>query len=298
VLTGLQQTGTTTNEYERRSAAARRRQTSIPLTVCSSVVATARLRLSRLLSHPVTRGLELDDPRLTALRVEVIQQKPFLRRIYSEWYQLIRSRIPDGAGAVLELGSGGGYFRQFVPHIIRSDVFLGSNLDLVTDARHLPFGPNRLKAITMTDVFHHVPKPEAFLREAIDCLRPGGRIIMIEPWVCRWSTLIYRHLHHEPFLPEAESWDFPETGPLSGANGALPWIVFVRDRQTFIRKFPELEIEEIRPMMPVRYLLSGGVSLRDIVPSVTYTAWQRLETALSNWNETLGMFALFSLRRL
>ena len=190
-------------------------------------MATFRLRLSQLLSHPLTRGLEVDDPRLTALRVQVIQRKPFLRRIYSEWYQLICSKIPDGAGAVLELGSGAGYFQQFAPDALRSDVFFGRNLDLVTDARRLPFRRGSLRAITMTDVFHHIPKPDAFLREAVHCLRPGGRIVMIEPWVCGWSTLIYRHLHHEPFLPETDSWDFPESGPLSGANGALPWIMFV-----------------------------------------------------------------------
>jgi 2-polyprenyl-3-methyl-5-hydroxy-6-metoxy-1,4-benzoquinol methylase len=26
----------------------------------------------------------------------------------------------------------------------------------------------------MTDVFHHIPKPEAFLKEASRCLRPKG----------------------------------------------------------------------------------------------------------------------------
>jgi ubiquinone/menaquinone biosynthesis C-methylase UbiE len=47
----------------------------------------------------------------------------------------------------------------------------------------------------MTDVFHHIPKPEAFLKEASRCLRPGGRIVMIEPWICGWSKLVYGYLH-------------------------------------------------------------------------------------------------------
>ena len=32
------------------------------------------------------------------------------------------------------------------------------------------------------------------------------------------------------------------------------------------REFPQLEIEEVSPMMPLRYLLSGGVSMRNLVP--------------------------------
>ena len=73
---------------------------------------------------------------------------------------------------------------------------------------------------------------------------------MIEPWVTPWSRLIYTKLHHEPFNPESEKWDFPSSGPLSGANGALPWIVFCRDRHLFEERYPQWEIVTIKPMMP------------------------------------------------
>jgi hypothetical protein len=56
---------------------------------------------------------------------------------------------------------------------------------------------------------------------------------MIEPWVSTLSRPIYTRLHHEPFNPDAKDWSFPDTGPLSGANGALPWIIFQRDRHHF-----------------------------------------------------------------
>src|SRR5262245_24065933 len=200
-----------------------------------------------ILQHPLTRSVELDDPKMTELRLRVIKSKPFLRRIYWDWYQMISSRIPAGEGAVLEIGSGAGYFTDIVPDAISSEVFFCRNADLITDARRLPFRDGSLKAIAMTDVFHHIPEPEAFLEEAIRCLRPRGRILMVEPWVGRWSRLVYCHLHHEPFVPDAESWNVPEAGPLSSANGALPWIIFVRDRKILNRKFPELVIEEISP---------------------------------------------------
>ena len=40
--------------------------------------------LSDWLAHPITRGLDVDDPRTTELRLRILQDKPFLRRIYDE----------------------------------------------------------------------------------------------------------------------------------------------------------------------------------------------------------------------
>jgi len=250
-----------------------------------------------VLAHPLTKGLELDDPKTTELRLRIIQSKPFLQRIYDDWYRLIKSKIPGGSGLVLELGSGAGYFRKFLPDVIQSEVFVCQNVHLVSDARQLPFSNNSLKAIVMTDVFHHIPQVEIFLKEAVRCLQPAGRIVMVEPWVCAWSRFVYCHLHHEPFVPESTSWQIPTNGPLSGANGALPWIIFVRDREIFARQFPKLEVEEVSPMMPFRYLVSGGVSMRNLMPQAAWRIWQALEIAVTPWVDQLGMFALYSIRR-
>ena len=35
--------------------------------------------LARLLTHPLTRGLDLDEPATTALRRRLVAEKPFLR---------------------------------------------------------------------------------------------------------------------------------------------------------------------------------------------------------------------------
>ena len=114
---------------------------------------------------------------------------------------------------------------------------------------------------------------------------------MIEPWVTPWSRVVYTRLHHEPFRPDAPEWEFPSTGPLSGANGALAWIVFVRDREQFAREFPEWQIHVITPGMPFRYLLSGGVALRSLMPGSTFRLWRRIESGLQPWMDTWAMFA-------
>lgn len=254
--------------------------------------------LRSILAHPLTRGRSIDDPVTTELRRSIVISKPFLRAIYEDWYRAIRERVPDGNGSVLELGSGAGYFEQFLPGVITSEVFECPGVQRIVDARQLPFDSGELRGIVMTDVLHHIPDAAAFLREAERCLRPGGVVTMVEPWVSPWSRLIYTHLHHEPFEPEIERWDFPAKGPLSDANGALPWILFERDRKRFETEFASLKIEEIRPMMPFRYLVSGGVSMRNLMPGFTTPLWKLVEKACEPQMKRLAMFSLISLRRI
>jgi SAM-dependent methyltransferase len=254
--------------------------------------------LKTWLAHPLTKGLDIDDPCTTHVRQQIIQEKTFLRRIYQEWYRAIVAVLPSGQEAVLELGAGGGFMRDFVPDLIASELFYCPKIQAVVDGLHLPFATKSLRGIVMTNVLHHVPQPRLFFAEATRCVRPGGVMAMIEPWVTTWSRFVYSWLHHEPFDPEAPSWELPTSGPLSGANDALPWIIFARDRLKFEQQFPDWRIEQIKPMMPFRYLVSGGVSLRSLAPAWTFELWDQLENALGRWNNQLAMFAQIVLRRL
>ncbi|MCM2256349.1 MAG: class I SAM-dependent methyltransferase [Vicinamibacteria bacterium] len=253
--------------------------------------------IKRLLENPLTRGLPLDSPATTHVRRQVIATKPFLRRIYEEWYSDVARHLPPGPGRVLELGSGAGFLHEHVPDVIRSEIFHCPDMSVVLDGCHLPFAPRSLRAIVMTDVLHHVPDVRRFFAEATEAVREDGAMVLVEPWVTPWSRFVYGSFHHEPFLPEAPRWEFATTGPLSGANGALPWIVFERDRATFEREFPAWRIEVIRPGMPFCYLVSGGVSLRSLMPGWSYGAWRGLERALQPLMGQLAMFATIVLRR-
>src|ERR1700736_178810 len=155
--------------------------------------------IKKLLAHPGTRDLSIDDPQTTQRRRAIIRDNKFLWRIYDEWYRLISACIPEGPGRVLEVGSGAGFLAQHIPNLITSEVFFCPDTQLVLDARRLPFSSGSLKAIVLVDVLHHIPDNRAFLEETQRCLRPGGSIAMIEPWVSTWSRMVYTHLHHEPF---------------------------------------------------------------------------------------------------
>jgi SAM-dependent methyltransferase len=249
--------------------------------------------LASRLAHPLTRGLSVDDPRTTELRRDIVLGKPFLRALYLEWYARIKAALPRRQD-VLEIGSGGGFFSSVLPQVVSSELFAVPGVDVVADACALPFADLSLDAIVMTDVFHHIPDVEQFLTEATRCVRPSGRIVMVEPWYTPWSGWVYRTLHPEPFEPDG-GWTLSVTGPLSGANGALPWIVFQRDRAAFEARFPQWRIAAIEPLMPLCYLLSGGVSLRSLMPGFMYRPVRALEGLLQE--RRWAMFALIVLAK-
>jgi SAM-dependent methyltransferase len=249
------------------------------------------------LAHPLTREVDIDDPRALELRYQIIREKRFLRRIYQEWYFQLVAALPSVEGAVLEIGAGAGFLREYLPDAITSDVLQHSGVDVVMDGLDLPLPDAALRGIVMLDVLHHLSEPRRFFLEAARCVRPGGAIVMIEPWVTPWSKLIYTNFHHERFRTETPHWEFPSTGPLSGANGALPWILFERDRAQFEREFPDWRIQSIRIQMPFRYLVSGGVSMRALTPSWSFGFWRALEGALQPWMRSLGMCAFIKLER-
>jgi hypothetical protein len=140
-----------------------------------------------------------------------------------------------------------------------------------------------------------MPAARRFFAEAARCVRPGGRIVMIEPWVTAWSRFVYRRFHHEPFDPAAARWEFPPAGPLSGANMALPWIIFQRDRRRFEGEFPQWQLQSIRPCTPFCYILSGGVSMRSLCPGAAFGFWRGVEAMAHPLRGSLAMFARITL---
>jgi SAM-dependent methyltransferase len=224
----------------------------------------------------------LDDPaRITELR-QIIARKPALRAFYRDVYRRyaeLLERCPPGPA--LELGSGGGFVKDVVPDIVTSDVLPYDGVDRQVDAAAMPFPDASLRAICMLNVFHHIPDVAAFLREAERCLAPGGRVLIVDQYPGLIGGPIYRWLHHEPYDPRAADWHFPSSGPLSGANGALAWIVFARDRARFLREFPRLRLAAFRRHSPLGYWLAGGLERWSLVPGFLVPAARALDRALA-----------------
>jgi SAM-dependent methyltransferase len=231
----------------------------------------------------------LDDPaRYDELRRR-IRGKYAVDALYREVYARYAACLARGpaAGGVLEIGSGAGFARELVPGLIASDILPYAGLDLVLDARRLPFTSGSLRAILMFNVFHHIPDVGAMLGECERVLAPGGRMLIVDEHPGVIGGPVLRCIHHEPYDPRAAEWTFASTGPLSGANGALCWMVFRRDRATFERRFPGLAIARYAPHTPLRYWLAGGLKAWTLLPRALYGAATALDRRLAAvWPDT------------
>ncbi|MFN9719921.1 MAG: class I SAM-dependent methyltransferase [Planctomycetota bacterium] len=214
----------------------------------------------------------LDDPARESEISDIIRRKVSLRLLYEETYERYRSTLAQCPtdGIAIELGAGAGFVRDVIPEMLTADVLPYRSVDLVFDATRMPFADESLRFIGMLNVLHHIPDVASFLSECQRCLKPGGRMLIVDQYPGLLSKWIYRCLHHEPWNPDASDWSFPSGGPLSGANGALAWIVFFRDRQLFEQKFPDLRIHRITPHTPLRYWLSGGLKRWNLIPRLLW----------------------------
>ena len=256
------------------------------------------MRFKDLLKLGELKSIEdLNSPLTAEIHKAIIQKKPFLKKLYLDFYNEFKKSITDlPKGDLVEIGSGSGFIKEVIPEVITTDVFNGLNIDKVFSATSMPFKEGAVSAFFLFDVLHHIIDPLAFFNEVNRCLLDHGKIIMIEPYNSPWGSFVYKNFHHEPFDTNAD-WEITVNGRLTGANGALPWIIFFRDRERFQKKFPHLKIKRLTPHTPFRYLISGGLSYKQLLPSFTYDLVKGLETMLSPLNEFLGMFVTVELEK-
>ena len=228
-----------------------------------------------------------------------IARKSTLKTIYKQFYGYYRQclqRCPQG-GAVVEIGAGAGFASEMFPELITTDVIQYPTIDVVLDATQLPFPSRSVRCLMMVNTFHHIADCARFLEEAARCLIPEGRILIVDQHRGFISKPILKHFHHEHFDDCTVEWRFNSTGPLSSANGALTWIVFVRDRTKFERSRPELRLVRYEPIMPLRYWLSGGLRRWNLLPAFLEGASCALEKLLLRLAPDFGSFVVVELLR-
>ena len=128
-------------------------------------------------------------------------QNPALRALYAE---LVRAhRAPScrrrALGPRVELGSGPGFAREFIPDLELTDLVRAPWHDREVSAEALPFADGSVGALVLFDVLHHLPSPRRFFDGGgARAARRAGRIVMCEPYISPLSYPVYKFLHEEP----------------------------------------------------------------------------------------------------
>ena len=254
------------------------------------------------LREPDIRGVDLDDAARIDRHLAVLARKRMIREVFVECHHAMRALDREhltGAGPTVEVGAGVAPVRDTYADVWSTDIVPARHLDAVVDAQRLPFADASLHALYAQNAFHHLPSPELFFRELARVLRPGGGAILLEPWHGPLASLVYPRLFaSEGFDKRFPEWETPRLGPMNGANQALSFLVFVRDRARFERSYPELAIAALKPLPNyLRYLASGGLNFRQLLPDASIGALRLLERLAAPFARWLALHHIVVLKR-
>jgi len=249
-------------------------------------------------------NLDRDSCDLLKVHSEIIKNKKMIKHVFQEFYSLcveLDKSYLTGFGKTIEIGSGVSFIKETYPNIVTSDVKNYEGVDMVVDAQNMPFIDNEIHAFYGINCFHHFPKPNKFFAEIVRTLKPGGGVVLIEPYYGYLSDKIHTKIHKDEFFDKQQlAW---ETGQCSnqymtGANQALSYIIFNRDKKIFEERFPELEIVYCSVLNNyIRYLVSGGVNFKQLMPDFLEGLLKVFEKLLKPFNKVFGLHHLIVIRK-
>jgi SAM-dependent methyltransferase len=216
------------------------------------------------------------------------KRKRVVRVIYDDFYDRISRFVRPGL--TIEIGGGIGNFKSRLVNVVSTDLQFAPWLDCVADAHQLPFADGTTANIVMIDVLHHIEFPSRFVCEAERIMRPGGRLIMVEPAITWGSTFFYRFMHQEPVDmsadPFADGIPNPRRSPYD-SNQAIPTLIATREKERFLRLFPNFTISHVDYFSLLAYPLSGGFKSWSLIPlrlvKPMLTVEHLIEPVLGRW---------------
>ena len=157
-------------------------------------------------------------------RKSLAQQKINSRRdpnlTYLSWlYGIIQTELNSNQN-ILEIGAGAGISEDFLKNmdILKTDILSWEDNSVIgnIDAEKLPFNNGQFSNIIAIDVIHHTNSPNRVINECLRVLAPGGKLIIVEPYVSVFSYVIYKMFHHEN-----TSWKIKIESPSRRVNEAF-----------------------------------------------------------------------------
>lgn len=215
-------------------------------------------------------------------------RKPLLKKIYGRFYKTISSRLTPGI--TLELGSGIGQIKEFIPNTITSDLYPGPGIDRVESAYQLSFSNNSINNIILFDVWHHLQYPGLALLECQRILKVGGRILIFEPAMGLIPRIIYFLFHHEPIGYFGDITWTPKPGEAFSqkeyfASQARAWKIFYNNN--YQDQLSNLSMIECKTWSDLCYLGSGGFSKRSLYPEKLYSTISYVDRILTKTSSYL-----------
>lgn len=256
-----------------------------------------------LLSYPTLDSIDIDGEDRLAVHRKVLENKKMLKDVFIEFHHCFFRLFQKHTGAdgvKLEIGAGISPMRNSYPDYLATDIIYDKNLDMVVDAQEMKFKSQELCVIVGQNCFHHIPEPFKFFSEAERVLKVGGLIILLEPYYGPTASFLFpRMFKTEGFDKSAKNWDSLDIGAMNGANQALSYMVFFRDRKKFDQLFPKLKIvDHMICDNYFEYLLSGGLNFKQLIPNFLIPWLKALQKLLRPVNKVFALHHIVVIKKI
>ena len=228
--------------------------------------------LADFLRDTSVKNIDIDCDDRIHLHSSILLSKPMLKKVFTEFHQIFNRldrQFFVGNGMRVEIGAGVAPIRNSYKDVLATDVVNSSGLDHVLNAENMDIKDNSVRVLFGQNCFHHFSNPKLFFEEVDRVVEPGGGVILLEPYYGPFASFLFgRMFPTEGYDKNFPLWETPEAGPMNGANQALSYIIFNRDKREFERLFPRLRIvhQEVCNNY-LMYLFSGGLNFRQLWPN-------------------------------
>lgn len=211
------------------------------------------------------------------------QRRRLLKVVYTRFYELIRENLAPVPGAIVELGSGIGAVKEFIPECLTTDIFPNPWLDRRENAYALSFPDESVSNLILLDVFHHLKYLGTALNEFRRVLGNKGRVIILDPAMGLLGKFVSGLFHHEPLrLHEPIAWLASEGFDPESANNfaaqANASRVFLGNE--FKEELKPWKLLRLEQLPEIAYIASEGFSKPQLYPPAALPFIRGLEKIL------------------
>lgn len=225
----------------------------------------------------------------TTLYTKKWNEKPILRKVYKEYYNYALSNLSTENGPIIEIGSGIGMIKDVIPSCKTTDITLNSGIDYIENIYSLSAQSTNASNFILIDVLHHLEYTTFALNQLHSALKPGGRVIIIEPYISLITLPIFTFLHHEPvaLLSKINKND-PES------FDKFTYFAAESTATKMTRKSMRMELEkkwniiDIKKEACFRYFGTGGFRGKQLYPTSLYSFVSIIDKSLSMFPNIFG----------